>query len=584
MSRAIFRALALTAAALALAGWTPIDSSRPVWRGTVPFSMTSPGSADLGEATTAMEVQRGMLDWTLVSCTSLEASYGGTIATRPRPYDGTSVIGWVESGWAYDAGAIGVTQPQWSTRGIGEADMEMNGVNFRWITGSGTGTAVNAYSIILHEGGHYYGLGHSTTPSATMYYAYSGGIDALGTDDQNGICALYPGTGADCTTTGCPSGQVCEGGTCVAATGDGGTCSPCADGSACTDGICLGYPDGAGYCGSTCASSADCGSGEMCLRITGAPAQCVRFSGGSPSCAATPAGCTSDVDCDATEMCNRSTGACVPRPTGGTTPLGGACTDSTECVSGLCYVGACSQGCDGLSPTSCPAGFYCNSSATGTCGEGLCLAGGAGPGADGAACAAATDCASLNCAGGVCARPCLPGGAVGCDEGFACQVIAGGCGGCVADRGGLGDPCAMSSDCASNLCATDGAGTMFCTALCDPANPASCAAGYDCVDAGGVAVCAPGAGSLGSGCATNEECVSGICATEGDTTYCTRLCDSANPCPADFTCAAAGGDTRVCRPANVGGCGCRVQRSQGGGLAALGVLGLVLVVFARRRR
>jgi len=582
--RSTLRGSVLVALTLSLVGWTPIDSSRPVWRRTVPFGLTSPGSADLGVATTEMEVQRGMLDWTRVSCTSLTATYTGTTSTRPRAFDGSAVIGWSESGWPHDSGAIGVTSPQWGGSGINEADMEMNGVNFTWITGSGRGSSVNSYSIILHEGGHYYGLGHSSDASATMYFAYSGGVDAIGTDDSNGICALYPGSGTDCTTTGCPTGQVCEAGACVAVMGDGGTCSPCASGGDCDSGVCLRYPDGAGYCGGACTSAADCGAGEMCLSITGASPQCVRFSGGTPSCAGGPTGCTSDTDCAPTETCNRASGACVPRSTGGTTPLGGACTESSACQSGLCYAGLCSQGCDGLAPSSCPAGFYCNGQIGGSCSEGLCLPGGAGGGGLGAACTANTECASLFCFNGACSSPCIPGGAVGCADGYACQVgSTPTCGGCVAERGGLGDPCAMSSDCSSTLCATAG-GSSFCTALCDPASPMACERGFDCVDAGGIFVCAPGSGGLGAGCANNDECVSGICALEGTDGFCTRICDAANPCPASFSCVEASGETRVCRPAGRGGCGCRVGRGQGGPAALLGLIGTALALLVRRRR
>src|SRR6185436_21095371 len=133
---------------------------------------------------------------------------------RPTGGDGRSVVGWVESGWRYDSSAIGVTQPAWTTRSGGarivEADMELNGVDYTWITGSGRGSSVNAYSIVLHESGHYYGLGHSNSSSATMFYAYSGGIASLTSDDETGICTLCPGSGTpDCRTMGCPAGQMC---------------------------------------------------------------------------------------------------------------------------------------------------------------------------------------------------------------------------------------------------------------------------------------------------------------------------------------------------------------------------------------
>lgn len=574
---------------LVLSAWAPIDSSRPVWRMTVPYLMNSAGSADLGAATTETEVNRAMGDWTRVSCTSLTASYGGSVTNRATNGDGRSVISWTESGWPHDSSAIGVTGPAWTTGGGGptirEADMEMNGVNFRWVTTAGRGGDVNAYSIILHEGGHFYGLGHSSDAGATMYFAYSGGIDMIGTDDQNGICALYPGSGTDCTTTGCPTGQTCNAGVCETVMGDGNTCSPCTSGADCTAGICLGYPDGSGYCGTNCSSGSDCGSGEMCVGITGAPSrQCVRFASGAPTCAGATTGCTSDAGCSATEMCNTATRTCVPRPTTGTVPLGGACSESSECQTGLCFAGACSQTCNWLDPTSCPGGFYCNGQAS--CGSGVCMAGSAGPAALGAACSTNTECATLYCAAGRCSEPCIPGGAAACEPGYACAVGgAPGCGSCLPELGALGDPCATNADCTSGLCATSG-DTTFCTAICDPAASPACPARFLCTSAGPVSVCAPDGGVLGSSCSVDGDCIGGVCAHEGDRSYCTRIC-TIEPCPVGFGCIdTVDGVTRVCRPRDDGGCGCSAAGV--GGRSSLGVMllgsALAIVLAARRRR
>lgn len=586
MSR-IVRSLALLATVLVLGAWAPIDSSRPVWSGTVPFSMTDPGSTDLGADTTEAQVQDGMLDWTRVSCTSLTASYEGRTSVRPDPFDGRSVIGWVESGWGYDSSAIGVTQPQFSGGRIREADMEMNGVNFTWVTTPGRGGNVNTYSIVLHEGGHYYGLDHSSEPSAAMYFAYSGGVDALGTDDQNGICALYPGSGSDCTTTGCPSGQTCTGGECVAVMGDGNVCSPCTSSEDCTAGYCLEYPDG-GFCGANCSGAGDCGAGEMCITVSSRiPAQCIRVSGGAPSCAGvTPMGCTGDGDCEPDEMCVLSSGACVSRPPTGTGPLGSPCTEGSMCMSGVCFNELCSETCEALNPDSCPAGFYCNGQAVASCGDGLCLPGSAGGAALGATCTNNTDCQSIFCASGRCSEPCIPGGAAVCPADYACQTTAiAGCGACQPERAQLGDPCEINEDCASGLCATDGTNS-FCTALCAPEDPGSCGPGFECRMEGPVAVCVPGAGGLGAMCATNDECLSGICATEGGTSYCTRLCDASETCPPRFSCVEASGETRVCRPATVGGgCGCSAAGTGRGPaiLSVLGLLALALTLVKRRR-
>ncbi len=286
-------ALSLAIAAPA-AAWEPIASSRPVWSGTVHFELNDQGSDDLDFATVETEVRRGMEDWTRVSCTSLTTQYDGVVSRTPRGGDGNFTIGWFESGWGHSSSAIGVTGSRFTSGTIVEADMEMNGVHFTWTTASGSGSNVNIYSIALHEGGHYMGLGHSADPSASMYFAYSGGIGAIGSDDEAGICALYPGSGGgatDCTTTGCPSGEECVSGACRpvggGTPGGGDVCEPCTSSSTCggAGDSCLGYPDGRGYCGAACGSNSDCGSGEQCLTLSNGSRQCVRYEGGSASCA-----------------------------------------------------------------------------------------------------------------------------------------------------------------------------------------------------------------------------------------------------------------------------------------------------------
>jgi hypothetical protein len=569
--------------------WEPIDASRPVWRGAVPYALQSAGSADLGGfGPTEAEVRRGMDDWTRVACTSLTTRYDGSVSSLPRNGDGVSSIGWLESGWPYDSNAIGVTTPQFF-RSIGEADMQMNGVNFTWTTESGRGSRVNAYSIVAHEGGHYYGLGHSSDGSAIMYFAYGGGIGTIGTDDQNGICALYPGSSSDCTTTGCPSGYECTGGMCTRVMGDGDTCSPCDSSSACSMGICLGYPDGNGYCGRTCASDADCG-GDRCVRIDGAANQCIRVRGASPSCASGPAGCATDSDCSPTQRCNPATGACIDRGGGG--DLGAACGGAADCSSGVCFSGTCSQSCNWLDPASCPSGYYCNGQATGTCNAGLCLPGAPGGGALGDPCGSATECSTLFCAEGTCSTPCIPGGASGCPDGTTCQMgVSADCGSCQR-AAGLGDACLTNEECASRMCAAAG-GMSFCTSFCDASRP--CPSGFSClpVDAT-TSVCAPDRGGLGAPCTSNEACASGICATFGSGPACTRTCDATNACPRDYECALTGdGVTSVCqrsiptRSNLSGGCGRCAASATGArplGWASLSLLGLLLAGRTSRRK
>lgn len=581
--------LGLASSALA---WEPIDPSQPTWSGPAPFALSGPGSADLDTATSTTELRRGMEDWSRVACTTFRTQWNGQVSTPVANGDRQSIISWVESGWPYDSSAIGVTSPLWSTRII-EADMQMNGVNFVWTTGAGAGRQVNTYSIALHESGHYLGLGHSNLSSATMYFAYSGGVDMLGQDDQNGVCSLYPGgTGTtDCTTTGCPSGQTCQSGSCVAASGDGALCSPCTRSTQCTTGVCLQYPDGNGYCGTDCTSQSQCPSDAACAFISGVGGQCIRVMGEDPTCAttATPTGCRSDSDCDASERCNTASGDCEARPSTGAA-LGGACTAGADCASGVCNQGICTQSCNWLDTTSCPSGFYCNGRATGSCGNGLCLAGSAGGGDFGTACTENTECASLFCAEGKCSEPCVPSGVTSCPSGTVCQ--AGNvqtCGSCQA-AGLLGDACEGSSDCASRLCASAPEIGSFCTTPCADQDP--CPGGYACVEAAGTSICIPTRRGLGNACETQAECASGICAQEGDRTYCTRSCSDVEPCPASFSCAATNDpNTRVCRPRSTarsdGGCGCSIVGGPArSGTRALLVHALLAVgaVLLRRRR
>ena len=584
MSARIRTALAAAVVALALLvpgpaeAWTPITSSRPVWCDTAPYALGAT-SSDLGESATERETRAGMDEWTTVSCTSLTTRYAGRTSARAGASDGTSMIGWVESNWRHGGQAIGVTGPRWGGRGcIVEADMEMNGVNYTWTTDSGRGTRVNAFSIVLHEGGHYYGLGHSNDQNATMYFAYTGGIDSLNRDDQTGICTLYPGDGEppepECSQkSDCRTGEDCVQGMCQPEAGDGSVCSPCNTASDCGGGadFCLQYPTGGLYCGKLCSSQADCG-GDRCVNVSGT-GQCIRVdpTTGSPSCTTAPTGCDNDSDCRSDEVCNMSTGACEPAPMG--SGLGEPCEDNTGCASGLCLPTpsgtVCSRSCDWLDVGSCPSGFYCDGDAVGACGTGACLAGAAGAGDLGDACDSDTDCASLYCATGVCATPCIPGGASGCPDGFRCQIGAGAnCGAC-KQTGDVGDACDTNEDCTSRICAKREAdGATFCTDVC--AEDADCRPPLTCDSVGDRRLCVPPKGDFprpgepGAPCRNAADCDSQLCAMDGDKTFCTNACTDDSACADGFRCQGTEDEgTRVCAPARRDGGCCSVAAGAG---------------------
>lgn len=472
----------LTTAALLLLlastahAWTPIASSRPTWSGPAPYSLHEAGSVDLGgyDATLTI-VRQGMDDWTRVSCSALHTSFEGSTSSVPFR-SGSNVVGWIESSWIDDPNAIGITGPSWGGSGaIVDAQMAMNGVNFTWTTDPGSGSRVNAYSITLHEAGHYYGLGHSSDGSATMYYAYSGGVSNLNSDDETGICALYPGGGGGTSPDGGtepdPGPEPDPGGTAM-------FCEACTSDASCAGAgtRCLRYPDGALYCGQTCGSDAECDNGT-CEMISDGSRQCIRRdTSGSPNCAAAPAPdpgpepdpdggvdprppedtCGSDADCGPTEVCDTDAGVCVTRPGAG---LGDPCTTNDMCTSGLCAID------DGAGDSFCTQ-----------------------------LCDAATPCPS----------------------GFECASVEGGSSACRPTMAGLGEACTGPGDCLSNMCA-ESANGRFCTRTCGSAM--ACPAGFECLatEGGGTSVCVEGAGggSLGPGGATSMGLVGGCSAAPG---------------------------------------------------------------------
>ncbi len=75
----------------------------------------------------------------------------------------------------------------------------------------------------------------------------------------------------------------------------------------------------------------------------------------------------------------------------------------------------------------------------------------------------------------------------------------------VADCNGLGTPCANDAACSSGLCLDDD-GSFYCSRACDPAVADDCGAGNRCVTIDGADVCIPD----WTACATDCECPDGL--------------------------------------------------------------------------
>jgi MYXO-CTERM domain-containing protein len=418
-ARWVIGALALTLAAMtwpaSASAWTCVKTGCPSWEGPVPVGL-GPLSADLeaiAPGTTQAEVERALGDWTLAQCADVPLA-PLTMTTAPLDVaDGESTVGFIDADWPHDISAIGLTtvqvQPCADFGGcIVEADVVFNGEAYDWVQERGSLPAVNAYSIALHELGHYLGLGHSADAEAAMNASYSRGYLLMNEDDETGICALYPREGepVDCALEGCPLGQDCVLGVCEPAPLE------------------------------SCVTAMDCASDERCIEGTGL---CVRRSVTVPGLGTT---CESDMDCDSKE--------CADLPGGR----------------------KCTLTCDGLDPRSCPSGFYCDPGLTDACGTGLCVAGKGGSGGFGTACEASTDCASLFCDRGVCTIPCDASVAENCPLSYVCHPdVDTGCGACLPPLP-VGDPCLTNIQCESELCFSDdparaGVCTVMCTSEAD---------------------------------------------------------------------------------------------------------------------
>ncbi len=288
---------------------------------------TIPGS--LGTTAGVGAVEGGFATWASPSCTSWRTTDAGNTSTGANTSDRHNVIMWVTS-WAPELGdvnsVIGVTTPVWTVGGYFiDADIQFNAQGFHWnTTGSGGGSYVDTQSIATHEEGHFLGLGHTPISSAIMYASYSGGLKrTLASDDQSGVCTIYPSGVAPSDSGVAPV--------------DAGTSSsdPCSHWGNTCDG-CTPH----GGCG-FCAATSQCVSGTRTGPLSG-------------SCASGYA--WYQTDCTAATPTDAGTASSGGR-------FGDPCTQPTDCASGgICAVNAsgtgfCTQAC--ADDCSCPAAYQC---------------------------------------------------------------------------------------------------------------------------------------------------------------------------------------------------------------------------------
>jgi hypothetical protein len=134
---------------------------------------------------------------------SLAVENLGPVDCRKAEYNqeqgNANVILFRDEDWPHKASiytALALTTLSYDTRSgeIYDADIEVNAFGTR-LTVSDDVVDDDFQSIIVHEIGHFLGLSHSNTDSATMWPNYDTGsttLRDLDADDAAGICALFP--------------------------------------------------------------------------------------------------------------------------------------------------------------------------------------------------------------------------------------------------------------------------------------------------------------------------------------------------------------------------------------------------------
>ncbi len=148
-------------------------------------------------------IRAGMEAWNAVECSSFHFDYGGTTGVTFVGFDeehwdnNKNLVIFQEAEWIHGSTAIALTTTTYDvdTGELVDADIEFNGVNFRFTTNSPQPGRVDIQNTATHELGHVLGLDHSPDPNATMYAEAPPGDTAkrtLAPDDINGLCFVYP--------------------------------------------------------------------------------------------------------------------------------------------------------------------------------------------------------------------------------------------------------------------------------------------------------------------------------------------------------------------------------------------------------
>ncbi|MEY3014001.1 MAG: hypothetical protein RIT45_2736, partial [Pseudomonadota bacterium] len=530
------------AASVSLVGSTVVR-----WKNNpVPYVLHPACSGDLATAACLDEVRKSFATWVGPACSYLQfndAGFSSNLKLTSVGYNenGKNEFAWIEnSAWTYGKYVLGVTSPLYYTTGkdtgvIIEADIAMNGYLQTWSM-SGKNYTTDVMNVAVHEIGHFFGLQHNLYPNKNQPETMAPTADPfMGSrtpeqDDLDGLCFLYPKSGAYACQTNANCPKVVD---------DGPSGEIYVGQIPCQNSVCAGaptsVPTGGGKLGDGCTSDSNCDAPTFCQPISSSSAVC------SQNCNPQQSGsCPGGFGCVAYQG-STTQGACIAGAGGGggggggTKNVGETCNSSAECKTQLCVQSGGKTTCEVPCTASaqCPSGQTCQLFSGKT--YGACAVPPSGGGTDklpdGAGCTASSQCSSGLCVGsgnsGTCIADCT---SQACPSGYACMTLTNGKGGCFKTGDGkLGESCSKDLDCQSGVCeAADN--KYICSQTCT--SSANCPTGYACYDVGGGGACLPAAQKKGVGdaCQSSGDCVTGLCVGGDSGATCTQ------PCTTDAQC------------------------------------------------
>ena len=179
------------------------------WKGAcVGYSVNGASSTTIPLATATTVIDEAFNTWNAVACgagtVGITTSNLGNVECSEVRYNpngpNQNVILFRDDKWPYSDpnNTLGLTTVTFNadTGEIYDADMEINATAKNLSTSSTVpANGFDLLSVVIHEAGHFLGIAHATSATATMYASYKPGTATLRTltpDDTAGACEIYP--------------------------------------------------------------------------------------------------------------------------------------------------------------------------------------------------------------------------------------------------------------------------------------------------------------------------------------------------------------------------------------------------------